>query len=238
MGALVLALSALQWTGAGCVTSPGRSPAWVAQPDKDRSAELLAAVKARDVFEHRFPGNYRCVQRAVVTVGRRQFTCDGVLTAKPGEGHHLAVVSALGVVTDVRVGEDGACEVGKVTPLMREQWSRDYVARDLQVLFSTPRHLTNGGRLADGSVVLQAGPDASGLLLRYAFTPEGDRWEAVEMSRNGRQLYHARVARYRQVAGAGRELPSAFEVFAETYQLSLQAAEWRVEGGADTGGRR
>ncbi|MBL9137317.1 MAG: hypothetical protein JNK85_15700 [Verrucomicrobiales bacterium] len=200
--------------------------------------ELSVAVKAREALANRYPAGYRCVQRAVVTVGRRQFTCDGVLTARPGEGLHLAVVSALGVVTDLRLGEDGACEVRKVTPLLREQWSRDYVARDLQVLFATPRHLAYGGRLADGSVVLQAGPDTTGLMLRYAFTPEGDRWEAVEMSRNGRRLYHARVARYRQVSGSAQELPSAFEVSAEAYHLSLQAAEWRIDGSGEVGGRR
>jgi hypothetical protein len=213
-------------------------PAWMTERSGGRATDLPVAAKARGNLENRYPTSYRCVQRAVVTVGRRQFTCDGVLTLRPGEGHHLAVVSALGVVTDLRLGEDGACEIGKVTPLMREQWSRDYVARDLQVLFATPRHLAYGGRLADGSVVLEAGPDATGLLLRYAFDRDGDRWNAVEMSRNGRRCYHARVTRYRQAEGATREVPSAFEVTAETYRLSLQVAEWRLDGAGDAGGRR
>lgn len=221
--------------GAGCASRP-ESRAWVAELNRERSSEFPKALRAKETLSHRYPRSYRCVQRAVLTVRGRQFTLDGVLTARPGEGHHLAVVSALGVVTDVRLGADGACEVQKVTPLMREQWSRDYVGRDLQLLFATPRTLEYGGRMTDGRLLLVAGPDASGLVLRYAFTPEGDRWEEVEMSRAGRRLYHARVLRYGPAKGSPAELPSAFEVVAETYRLFVQVAEWRVEATPDGGG--
>jgi len=148
----------------GCATHDHFATPAVLPDDSHHQAAFLCAERT---IINLFPARYRATQRAIVTVGGRQFTCDGLLEVSPAEGCHLAIVSSFGVVTDLRVKADGGCEVLKVTPLFREDWSRRFVARDLRRLFIPPADLQPAGRLADGRIVLQTPPDASGVTARY-----------------------------------------------------------------------
>jgi hypothetical protein len=218
------ALVAAVWTS-GCV-SHRVGPALAVS--NGGQSDPAAVARARETLASLFPPRYRATQRAIITIGRKQFTCDGVLTAAPGEGHHLAVISSLGVVTDLRVDAHGACELLKVTPLFRESWSRQFVARDLRRLFVPPADLNYAGRLADGGVVLQTRADAAGVQARYVFTAAGDRWRELEISRNGRACYRLLVRRQRTFAGAPGERPCEFEIDAGRYRLELRIVELTI----------
>jgi hypothetical protein len=184
---------------------------------------------ARQHLASLFPPQYRSVQRAIITVGRKQFTCDGVLVVSPGEGHHLAVVSNLGVVTELRLNADGTCDILKVTPLFQESWSRRFVARDLRWLFVPPVNLEAAGRLADGRLALESrGATGDATTTRYIFSPGGERWEELELLRDGCCFYRVEVRRYRAFAGCPAEVPSEFRVTSKSYRLELRVAELSV----------
>jgi hypothetical protein len=209
----------------GCVSRPA-DPAAPLAALTPQSAEPIR--RAQRLAERLYPAKYRAIQRAILTVGRRQFTCDGVLTASPGEGRHLALVSSLGVVTDLRVKNDGACQILKVTPLFRESWGRQFVAPDLRWLFGPTAPLEPAGLRADGRLVLQSRPAADGTVARYVFSADGGQWEALEVGRNGRWDYHCTVRRRQVVAGHPSPVPWEFEVQAATYRLHLRMAAMTV----------
>ena len=217
----------------GCASSQVGPPLTVL-PDAGRDGAVVA--RARQTIAHLFPPRYRATQRVIITVGRQQFTGDGVLTVAPGEGCQLAVVSSLGVVTGLRVKPDGACELLKVTPLFREDWSRRFVAEDLRRLFLPPALLEPVGRLADGRLVLQTGADAEGMQARYVFTADGGRWQELELVRGGRSFYHASVRRYRAFAGVPGDVPGEFEVNAGSHRLELRITELSVPAASGTEG--
>jgi hypothetical protein len=214
----------------GCGTQRGAQTLLLQDDGQSRQAVACA----QQTFAHLFPPRYRAAQRAIITVGRKQFTCDGVLTAAPGEGHHLAVISSLGLVTDLRVRDDGACELLKTTPLFPATWSRDYVARDLDCLFVPPAMLKPAGRLADGRLVLQTVADSDGMQARYIFAANGERWQELELIRNGRRFSHASIRRYRAFPGIPREVPCEFEVTAASHRLELRIVELSVPSAPKT----
>ena len=191
----------------------------------DDGTNRLAFSRAEQTIQNLFPARYRATQRAIVTAGGKQFTCDGLLQVSPAEGHHLAIVSSFGVVTDLRVRPNGDCELLKVTPLFREDWSRRFIARDLRWLFVAPANLQPAGRLADGCVVLQTAPDSAGVMARYIFTADGTRWQELDLMRDGKTFYRAIPKNFRKFAGTRAEAPSSFEVGAEAYRLELRIAE-------------
>ena len=223
LGFLALMIMALGISG--CSTGPVGPPLTV-QPDT--AGDDAAVARAQRTIARLFPPRYRATQRALITVGQKQFTCDGVLMAAPGEGWQLAVVSSLGVVTGLRVKPDGAVELLKVTPLFREDWSRRFVADDLRRLFVPPADLRPAGRLADGRLVLQTDADAGGVQARYIFTPGGERWQELELLQNRRRIYHASVRRYRTFGGVSGEVPDEFEVNAGSHRLELRITELTV----------
>jgi hypothetical protein len=151
-----------------------------------------------------------------------------MLTVSPQAGQHLAVISTLGLVTEVRVKTNGAIQLERVTPLFREAWSREFVSRDLRQLFAPSLDLEIGGRLPDQRFVLESRPTLDGYVSRYIFTPSGNRLQEMEVARAGRRWYHVSVKRYRQFAGFPREIPSDFEVVAPGYRLELRTAELAV----------
>jgi hypothetical protein len=175
-----------------------------------------------------WPPEYRAIQRAVLTVGHKQFVCDGVLDVSPGRGWHLAVVSQLGLVSEVRLAPDGGCEVLKVTPLFPESWSRDFVARDLFWHFLPPGRVQPGGHLPDGRPILES--NREGQWVRRAFSRGGQQWQELEISRQGRRLYHSSLGHYRQFKGWPRELPTDIRVEAENYQIHLRIVELTPSG--------
>jgi hypothetical protein len=210
---------------AGCASDDRRS--WrLSAPGLENQRE--SALRAQRTIAGLFPPQYRATHRAILTVGRKQFVCDGHLTVSTNEGWHLAVVSPLGLVAEVRVRRDGARDLLKVTPLLRAAWSRDFLARDLQWLFAPPGELRPAGRLADERLVFERPPGADGLLARYLFSASGDRWQELELSRQGRQLYHATLGAFRKFAGWPVESPSEIQVDAGAYRLHLRVVEMRL----------
>lgn len=220
-GRFILLLSALvvvaSWAS-GCATHRVGSAALIV-PAGEHDSDAVA--HARHTLRGLFPAGYRAMQRAIITVGRRQFTCDGVLTASPEQGHDLALVSNLGVVTTVRVSGDGAATVRQVTPLFREEWARQFVARDLRWLFVPPPEPIVARRLADGRIALQTEPAQDATIAFYVFDTAGRKLESVELARNGRCFWRADVLRHRAF-GEVEEVPAEFRVQAESYQLDLR----------------
>jgi hypothetical protein len=184
-----------------------------------------AFSRAEQTIKDLFPPQYRATQRAIVTADGKEFACDGLLNVSPTEGHHLAIVSSFGVVTDLRVRADGESELLKVTPLFREDWSRRFVARDLRCLFVAPANLRRAGRLADDRLVLKTAPDSAGVTAEYIFSPDGVRWQALDLMRNGTTFYRVEPKRFRKYLGASVEMPAEYEVSAEAYRLELRIAE-------------
>jgi hypothetical protein len=203
----------------GCAT-----PTHLATPRilPDDGTHPAAFARAEATLRQLFPARYRATQRAIVTVRGRQFTCDALLEVSPTGGLHLAIVSSFGVVTEVRVARDGGCELLKVTPLFREDWSRRFVARDLRWLFIAPASLQPAGQLVDGSVVLQTPPDSSGGTARYIFSADGTRWRELDLMQNDQSFYQAILENFRKFPGMTEEIPGRFEVGAEAYRLELQ----------------
>jgi hypothetical protein len=194
----------------------------------DDGHHQAAFSRAEQTIKNLFPARYRATQRAIVTVGGRQFTCDGLLEVSPTDGCHLAIVSSFGVVTDLRVNTDGGCELLKVTPLFREDWSRQFVARDLRRLFTAPANLQPAGQLADGSVVLQTPPDASGVTAQYIFSDDGARWQEMDLMQAEKIFYRATPKDFQKYPDTSAEIPGEFEVSAEAYRLELRITELTV----------
>ncbi len=187
-----------------------------------------AEQTARQNLANIFPAQYRSVQRAILTVAGKQFPCDGVLEVSTNAGWHLAIVSNLGLVAGLRVNRDGSCEVLQVTPLFRESWTRQFVARDVRRLFIPPPEFVSAGRLADDRLVCTA-PESDGAVARYIFSADGQQWQELEISRDGRREYHVVLRSYRTFAGTAHAVPAEMEVQAEGYQLHLRLVEFDVK---------
>jgi hypothetical protein len=208
---------------AGCA-----APRTAARPrlQPPRSEEREAFEQARRTLAGQFPPAYHATHRAVIDVGRRHYVCDGFLSTSPTTGLHLAVVSAFGLVTEVRVPTGAAPEVVRTTPLFRESWARDHVSRDLRWLFAAPPELEAAGTLPDGRLVLESGPSAEGVQARYVFAAGGRGWEALELWQAGRRAWQATLLRRRTWDGWPVALPAEIEVDAGAYRLNLRVAEW------------
>jgi hypothetical protein len=193
-----------------------------------------AERKAHQCLANVFPAQYRLVQRAIITVAGKQFTCDGVLEASTNAGWHLAIVSNLGLVAGLRVNRNGSCEAVQVTPLFRESWTRQFVARDVRWLFMPPPEFVSTGRLADGRLICKTAPESDGAVARYIFSADGQRWQELDVWRGGRREYHAVLRGYRTFAGTAHALPAEMEVQAENYQLHLRLVELSLKDGIAT----
>ena len=209
----------------GCATRNHLAPL-VASPVN--AAYRDAFARAQQTSAHLYPANYRSTHRAIITTGGRQFTCDGLLSVSPADGWHLALVSSFGVVTDLRLKPDGGVELLKVTPIFREDWSRNFVARDLRRLFIPPANLQPAGELSDGRLLLQTAPEADGATVLCVFSADGSRWLELDLARNGRPYYRVVVKRYGHFPGSP-EVPVEFEVAAESYELELRVAALTTE---------
>ena len=208
----------------GCV-SPRPYPVFPLNGTPAQEASRMAQQSLASLF----PPQYRSVQRAILTVAGKQFTCDGVLEASTNAGWHLAIVSNLGLVAGLRVNRDGSCEVLQVTPLFRESWTRQFVARDVRRLFIPPPDFVSAGRLADGRLVCETAPESDGAVARYIFSAGGQQWQELEVSREGRREYHVWLRGYRTFAGTAHAVPAEMEVQAESYQLHLRLVELDVK---------
>jgi hypothetical protein len=218
----------------GCA-SHRMTAAWQIGQTVGESPSFAAAEQA---VRGAFPPAYRATQRAIITVRQRQFVCDGLLTVSPAEGWHLALVSTLGLVTDVRVRSDGSSEVMKVTPLFREDWARDYVARELRWLFRPPTELVPAGCLSDGRLMLESSGGAEGCTARYLCSANGSRWEELEVLSGARRMMHAKVSGYRDVAGWPHAVPMEMDVTTDTHELHVRMAALSLADAAPPEGGR
>ena len=180
---------------------------------------------ARQTLASLFPPQYRSVQRAIITVAGKQFACDGVLEVSTNAGWHLAIVSNLGLVAGLRVSPDGSYDVLQVTPLFRESWTRQFVARDVRRLFIPPPEFVSVGRLADDRLACETVLESDGTVARYIFSADARQWQELEVSRGRRREYHALLRGYRTFPGLAREMPAEIEVRAEGYQLHLRLVQ-------------
>ena len=140
-------------------------------------------------------------------------------------------MSNLGLVAGLRVNPDGSCEVLQVTPLFRESWTRQFVARDVRRLFISPPEFVSAGRLTDGRLVCETVPESDGTVARYVFSADGQQWQELEISRGGRSEYHALLRGYRTFAGTAHAIPADVKVQPESYQLHLRLVELDVKDG-------
>jgi hypothetical protein len=223
---LVAGLLAFAFLLCGCV-SPRPYPAEQMAGMSAQEAERMA----RQYLGSLFPPQYRSVQRAIITVAGKQFPCDGVLEVSTNAGWHLAIVSNLGLVAGLRVNRDGSCEAVKVTPLFRESWTRQFVARDVRRLFIPPLEFVSAGRLGDGRLVCETAPESDGTVARYVFSKGGQQWQELEVLRGGCREYHALLRGYRPFAGITREAPAEMEVQAKGYLLHLRLVELNLKDG-------
>jgi hypothetical protein len=159
-------------------------------------------------------------------VGRKQYVTDGLLTASPAKGLHLAVLSALGLVTEIACHPDGRSEVLRSTPLFPEMWAQDFVGRDLAWLFQPASGPMLGGQLADGRQVLET--LESGIRRRYVLAADEPRVEELEVVTGGRRVYHARFGRWQIFGNWPAPLPTSIHVDAGSYQLALQLVQVTV----------
>ena len=138
-------------------------------------------------------------------------------------------MSNLGLVAGMRVSRDGSCEVLQVTPLFREAWTRQFVARDVRRLFLPPPEFVSAGRLADGGLVCETAPETDGAVARYIFSADGQQWQELEVSRGERQEYRLALHGYRVFPGTTHAVPAEMEMQAENYQLRLRRVELDVK---------
>jgi hypothetical protein len=214
--------------GSGCLSRVPAAPWRVVSASVNDTA---AFARAQESVRQAFPPEYRATERAIITVRRRQFVCDGLLKVSSREGWHLAVVSTLGLVTEVRAKSDGSNEVLKVTPLFREEWAREYVAQELRYLFVPPAKLAPGGRLDDGRLVLDEVESSNGAKRRYVCRADGGVWEELEVLEGNRRRFHATISSGRSLPGWPHLSPQEIEVKADTHQLHLRLSLAPLEKG-------
>jgi hypothetical protein len=193
-------------------------------PDED-----TAVTRAQATLSETLHRPYRARHRGILTIRGKQYVVDGALTSSPGLGQRLAVISHLGLVAEVEINTQGAPRVLRSTPLLPEPWVRAYVVRDLRWLFSMPQNPTRAGRLADQRLVLTAPGDPSGLEAHYVFSPDGARWEELELSEGGRRIYHAARRRAGDATLSDTRAPSEILVDARRYRLHLRTVEFTLE---------
>ncbi len=188
--------------------------------------------RARQAVIHLWPASYQATQRAVVTVRRRQYVLDGVLKASPAEGLHLALISSLGLVTDLRRTPDGRTEILKTTALFPEAWARDYVGSTLDCLFAPPDQdsLIEAGHLATGQRVLVTTRGVR--QIRYHYSATHEQIEALEVLEKGRLVASARFEDFQQTEGSHTKVPSRISIDTRRYQILLRNVRFRISAPA------
>ena len=192
-----------------------------------RGPPTAAEQQARATLAGLYPRSTRLTHRAVLTVAGRPYPCDGYLEISPANELRLAVLTPMGVLTQVKVSSNGEVRVLSAGSSFRESWSRDYLARDARLLFAPDTAALQAGRLADGRPVLwKRQPD--GTRLSYVFGPGGAPWQELEIARGSRRLYHAVCRRQAVFGGPAREVPAEIRVEAECYTVDLRLCELRA----------
>jgi hypothetical protein len=142
---------------AGCATVesllPGNDPALEQQ--------------VRQTFRESFPQPAKLMQRAIVTVAGRQFSCDGLLQVAADGSARLAMLAPVGVMAEVRVRPD---EVLRTAPSFPRSWAQEHVITVVRLVCPGSREGWKFGRLANGQPVLTNGRTI------YVFSTDGRQW--------------------------------------------------------------
>lgn len=205
---------------AGC-RGPGAASSPVPPPDP------AAETRARAALAALYPRGCRLMHRAVLTVAGRPYPCDGYLEISAAGDLRLAILTPMGVLTQVQVASNGAVRVVSAGSGFREAWSRGRLARDLRLLFAPDSAALRAGRHPDGRPVLEARqPDGS--RVRYLFDRDAARWRDLEIVRGSRTVYRAACGGFARFDGHDREVPTEIRVEAEGYRLDLRLCELKV----------
>jgi hypothetical protein len=95
-----------------------------------------------------FPADALMIQRAVLTVGGRQFTLNGYLALSKTGGKRLVVTETFGaVLADVLVKLDGKIYVMRSSQLLRPEWIQRYVVADLECIFGNAPQINCPGKI-------------------------------------------------------------------------------------------
>ncbi len=114
--------------GVGCMTTPYRAGAVV--DDEATMAALRASIAAR------YPDQFRVVQRAVLTVRKRQFNLDAYLRIDRSEGFRFLATSGFGTAMFELAGrEDGTVEVLHNSGVLEDSVLINGPARDVLALY-------------------------------------------------------------------------------------------------------
>lgn len=114
--------------GVGCMTTPYRAGAAV---DDDVTMAALRASMAGQ-----YPDQFRVVQRAVLTVRKRQFNLDGYLRIDRSEGFRFLATSGFGMTMFELAGRaDGTVEVLHNSGVLEDSVLIDGPARDVLALY-------------------------------------------------------------------------------------------------------
>lgn len=209
----------LLWVGCAH-RPPGRAYTVISQP---LAGEEAAAALRATALESRWPRDGRAVQRVILSVGRRQYVMDGLLTASPDAGLRLAVVSPLGLVTEVACSPAGVADVLRTTPLLDERRAHEYVARDLAWLLGPAPENLQVGVLTDGRHVLET--SGSGVRRRYVLAADTPQLQELEVIEGDRRIYHARFQRWQTFPPLPTPLPTLIDVDAGHYRLSVRTVQ-------------
>ena len=182
---------------------------------------------ARRALPALYPAHARMTHRAVLTVGSRQFALDGYV-AKSGDSLRLVARGAVGLVAEVKWTRADGPEVIRTGAFFRSRWSRDFMARDLALLFASPAGELAAGALADGSIVLRQNGPVAGGQLNYIFSQNGDMLRGIRVRQPGRPDLEVECVRYRSFEGYPRPVPSEFVVRSDNYMLHLSVVDLAV----------
>jgi hypothetical protein len=187
-----------------------------AAEDQKMSDQLIRALQTD------FPCDVRMVHRVVMTAVNRHFVFDGHLSVAADGGMRLIVMGPVGAIAVFETTAAGEITVGSRNERFPERWIRDYIARDLLLLFAAPDYdALRAGQLADGGSVLEL-PSRDGRdVRRYRFDDSGAALSALEVFRKGRSHYRAVCTRRVKFPGWDYALPAAFTVKARKYQLEV-----------------
>ena len=207
----------------GCAAFPPRSTLVFAP---GAPVDATTEQRARAALSELFPRPARLTHRAILAAWGRQFPCDGYLQLQPQTGLRLAVLSPMGVITELQMAGAGQVTVTRTGASFREAWTRKYVARDVRLLFAPDVAKLQAGRLADGRLVLwQSLPEES--RLAYVFNPNGATLQELEISTHRARLYHVTCRRYNSFPGSERAVPTEMYIDAGLYTLELRVLELR-----------
>jgi hypothetical protein len=119
-GSLLLALLLT-----GCATVKPNAPA----------SDAALEQRMRQTLREATPRPARLVQRGIVNAAGRQFSCDGLVQVAADGSLRMALLTPMGVITELRVSPDGQTEILKTAPSFRESWARGHVAATARLLF-------------------------------------------------------------------------------------------------------